>query len=488
MPIYRARAAFLACSLLAAAVLSPVGALAATNLIQNPGFETDGTTTTMFTDQSIPDMQPYTVALGGATASGGSVVPTGAARSSDVVVVTGSNDYTDGTFQMQGTPVTLRTGLSGGIAFRYRDASDFYGCTVTSTRSSSSGALGGTDTVLKTSAMTVTAGLPGYLKATATGSSLTCAAYSSNGNAIGTLITSVTATDTTYPSGAIGMYDTNTTATAGKMLTFEKPIMTTTDPGSWNPMVITSGRPGELYNHLVASSGTDSLTLYSGGTTFDSHVDQAGIAVTGSTPYTISAQISTANLSTAAQAQVVVVESPSNTSTILSNSLKNSGWTLNNFTFTTQASTKTVTIELRLVGAGEAGFDDLSLSLAPTVTLALSNSSVTLGTISPLTSPITLLSAVTATVVANAGWTLTGSGAGAFSDGTGHTIPLSELAWRRTGGTTFTPFTTTPATITTGAATTGTTVPLDYRLTVGYSDPASTSPYSTTITYIATTP
>ena len=61
------------------------------------------------------------------------MTPAGAARSSDIAVLTGSSDYSDGTFQLQGTPVDLRTGLAGGIAFRYRDSADFYGCSVTST-------------------------------------------------------------------------------------------------------------------------------------------------------------------------------------------------------------------------------------------------------------------------------------------------------------------------------------------------------------------
>jgi hypothetical protein len=491
MSSHRARIAVLACTLLAAAVLSPAGALAATNLIANPGFETNGSQTMMFTDPTLPNLLPYTVTSGGATGASGSITPTGAARTSDVVVVTGSDDYTDGTFQVQGTPVDVRTGLSGGIAFRYQDPSNFYGCTVTSTALLLVERAGGTTTVLKTATMGVTAGLPGYLKATAAGSALTCTAYSSSGSNIGSQIATLATTDSTLTSGQIGFYDANTTTTAGKMLTFQKPIMTATSPASWGALAVTAGRPGEIYDQAATPvSGTDSLQLYSGSSTFDGHVDQTGIAVTGSTPYTLTANISTANLTTAAQAQVVAVESPSGTSTILSNSLKNSAWTLNTFTFTTQASTTSVTIQLRLVGGGVAGFDDLSLSLAPVVKLALSTSAVDMGSISPLSSPVTLLNATTATVTANATWALTTQGSGAFSDGAGHTIPLSELAWRRSGTTTFTPFTTAAATVTTGAATTstGVAVPLDYRLTVTYPDPASATPYSTSITYIATTP
>jgi hypothetical protein len=347
----------------------------------------------------------------------------------------------------------------------------------------------GVDTVLKTAAMTVTAGLPGWLRMTGSGSSLTCTAYSDTNGVLGTQIASLTATDTAYDDGGVGMYSTNTTTTAGKVMTFKTPQMSAVSPASWSALTIAAGRPGEVPDQVTTpTGGNESLRLFSGATTYDGSVSQSGIAVAKSTPYTISAQIATSGLSTAAQAQVQVIESPSNTTTILSNSLANSAFTLNSFTFTTQATTTSVTIKVRLVGKGVANFDDLSLSVAPTVSLSLSTTAVSLGTISPLTSPITLLNATTATVVSNAGWTLVTSGSGAFSDGAGHTIPLSELAWRRNGTTAFTPFSTTAATVTTGAATTGTAVPLDYRLTSTYTDPASTAPYSTTVTYIATTP
>ncbi len=488
MPTLRVRITALACMLLAAAALSPASAFAATNLIQNPGFETQGTASTMFSD-SLSALSPYTVTAGGMAVSGASMTPTGAARSSDVAVVTGSTDYTDGTFQLQGTPVDLRTGLSGGIAFRYRDASDFYGCAVTSNSLQLVKRVAGTDTVLRTAAMTVSAGLPGWLRATATGSTLTCTAYAGTNGAPGTQIATLTATDATYPSGGIGMYSTNTTATAGKMMTFQKPQMTATSPASWGALTVTAGSPGEVPDRVATpSSGSASLQLYSGSASYDGYVAQTGIAVSPSTAYTLSAEIGTANLSTAAQAQVVAIEAPSGTTTILSNSLQNSAWTLNTFTFTTQATTTSVSIRVRLVGAGVASFDDLSLSAAPVATLSLSTTAVNLGTVSPLSSPVTLVGATTATVGATATWTLAAYGSGPFGDGTGKTIPLADLAWRRSGGSTFTSFTTTATTIATGTATAGVAVPLDYRLTIGFPDPASTSAYSTTITYIATTP
>ena len=188
---------------------------------------------------------------------------------------------------------------------------------------------------------------------------------------------------------------------------------------------------------------------------------------------------------------MVAVESPSGFKTILSNSLTNSAWTLNSFTFTTQATTTSVTIQLRLVGAGVASFDDLSLSPAPTVSLSLSSTSLDLGAISPLSSPVTRTGAVTATVVASAGWTLVGARIGPVqrrlpaTPSRCPTWPGSDRPRPPTHRSRLS-----AATVTTGTATTasGSAVPIDYRLTVSYPDAASSSSYSTTITYIATTP
>ena len=491
MQNHLARFAVLALGLTAAVVLSPAAAFAATNLIQNPGFETLGTTTqTMFSD-TLADMSAWTVTSGGATASGGVLTPTGARKTSDIAVITGSDHTTNGTFQVQGIPTNVVAGLSGGLVFRYQGTGSFYACTVTSNALQLVERDNGVDTVLKSSAMSVQAGLPGWLRVTATGSSLTCAAYSNSNNAPATLIASVTTTDTTYTYGAVGVYDTNTTNRAGKMLTFDNPTITGTGSASWGALTFSVGTPGETVDTVQPNTGTTSLRLYAGASTDDGYVAQTGIAVTANSTYTLSASIATAGLSAASGAQVIAIESPSNTQTVLSSSSATAGYTFYSTTFTTRTNTTSVAIRVRLLGAGTANFDDLSLAAANTVTLALNTATVGLGTISPLTSPLTLLSATTATVVSNAGWTLAALGTGPFTDGAGgHSIALSALAWRRNGTTTFTPFTTTATTVTTGNATTasGVATPVDYRLTVGYSDPASSTPYSTTITYVATTP
>ena len=490
MPLLRVRTAALACSLLAAAVLSPAGALAATNLIQNPGFETQGSAATMFSD-SLPDIAPYTVTSGGMTVAGGSMTPAGAARSSDIAVLTGSSDYSDGTFQLQGTPVDLRTGLSGGIAFRYRDSADFYGCSVTSTSLQLIRRSAGTDTVLRSATMGVTAGLPGWLARDRRGIEFDLHRLHRHGRR------------TRHSDRDPDRHRCDLRQRPGGHVLHQHhrhrrqadDLPKATDVGRVTRLVGSAGghhraagrdpRPGfDAQHRRRVARAVLGLRNLRRPRRPDRHRRDS------LTAYTLSAQISTANLSTAAQAQVVAVESPSGFKTILSNSLTNSAWTLNSFTFTTQATTTSVTIQLRLVGAGVASFDDLSLALAPTVSLSLSSTSLDLGAISPLSSPVTRTGAVTATVVASAGWTLSALGSGPFSDGAGHTIPLSDLAWKRSAATAYAPFTTSAATVTTGTATTasGSAVPLDYRLTVTFPDPASSSSYSTTITYIATTP
>ena len=475
-------------AVVAAALASP-SAMAATNLITNPGFEAQGAAATVFAD-SLPDLTAWSQTSGGFTDSGGKMVPNGAAATSDTAVVSNSGDYRDGTYQAQGIPLTLRAGLKGGLVFRYRDPSDFYGCVVTQNSLQLMARVGGTDTALRTAAMSVQAGLAGWLRVTMSGSNLTCAAYANSGGAPGQLLATVTATDARFTDGSIGVFDTNTSTTAGAMLDFTLPTMSAVLPASWSAPVLSAGRPGEVPDMVATpTGGSESMQVFGGSPAFDGYSQQTGISVTGATSYTLQAEIKTASV--AGAAQVVAVESPGGTQTVLGNVSGTTPWTLYTTTFTTQPGTTSVAIRTRLQGSGTANVDDLSLSLTPTVGLALSTASLNLGTVSPLSSPFAYPSAVTATVTASAGWTLKVSGSGPFSDGTGKSIPLSELAWRLAGTGVYTPFSTTPATVSQSTTTTpigGTAIPLDYQLTIGYSDSAYPSPFSTTITYVATTP
>ena len=420
------------------------------------------------------------------------MTPTGAARSSDVAVVTGSTDYTDGTFQLQGTPVDLRTGLSGGIAFRYRDASDFYGCAVTSNSLQLVKRVAGTDTVLRTAAMTVSAGLPGWLRATATGSTLTCTAYAGTNGAPGTQIATLTATDATYPSGGIGMYSTNTTATAGKMMTFQKPQMTATSPASWGALAVTAGSPGEVPDRVATpSSGSASLAAVlrvgelrrARRSDRDRGSPSHGIHALGRDrdrqPLDRCAG-SGGGDRIAQRHHHDPLEQPPELGMDAEHASRSPprprpprsrsgcGWWAPGWRASTICRCR------RRTGGDAVALDDRG---RPRHRSARCHPRSRWSGQPPRPS------------VATATWTLAAYGSGPFGDGTGKTIPLADLAWRRSGTSTFTSFTTTAATIATGAATTAgvgraARLPANHRLPRSGVHVA----YSTTITYIATTP
>src|SRR5439155_11682101 len=133
-------------------------------------------------------------------------------------------------------------------------------------------------------------------------------------------------------------------------------------------------------------------------------------------------------------------------------------------------------------GCRRAGFACLSLSGLPVVSLSLTSGSVAFGCVGPLSSPVGLAPALSATTTANLAWALSVQGSGDFADGTGKSYPRSRLGWRLDGSAAaYAPFSTTAQAVTTGAANTpsGTGVPIDLRLQVTYADPVSSQPFQT---------
>jgi len=125
----------------------------------------------------------------------------------------------------------------------------------------------------------------------------------------------------------------------------------------------------------------------------------------------------------------------------------------------------------------------------PAIQLSLGTTTpFSFGSVDPLT-VYTQSNANTATVSSNAAWHLTVNGTGNFSDGSSpaQTIPDGRLTV--TGQTAVT-LGSTPATIATGGVTPsgGTAVPISYSLALQWNDPASSTAYADTLTYIATTP
>lgn len=463
-------------------------ARAATNLIADPGFETTGGQATVFAD-SLPDMDAWTLVSGSFTASAGVITPAGA-HGTDLAVVTASADYADGTLQVLATPATGGPGPYGGLVFRYQSSGGHYACAVSRTAVTLLRVTSSSSTTLASSPAALQNKSPVWLQAVASGLNLTCRVLADTGGAPGAVLASAAATDATYANGQIGVFDTNPTTGGNQFLRFSSPQMVASVPAAWSGIQAATGRPGEVLDTVAAAdTGTESMQVFGGAAGFDGYSQQTGIAAYGSTVYTLQTAIRTTSV-TGGTARVEVVEAPGGTVTTLGNVSGTTAWTLSTTTFTTQPGTTSLTVRTRLTGSGTANFDDLSLTAAPFVSLALSSASLNLGSVSPVGSPFTFPGAVTATVTSDAGWTLQAAGGGDFADGLGDTMPLSALSWARAGSGSYTPFTTSPAVIAAGSATpvAGVAAGLDYRLAVSYADTSSARPYATTITYIATTP
>jgi len=442
-----------------------------------------GSSATMFSD-SLPDLTAWQIAAGGFTLSLGLLTSTGAGSSNDLAVVRNSQDYQDGTLTVRATPLIVVPQLVGGALVRYRDASNFYLCGLTKNQVVLQRRLAGTDTVLASAAYTPVALTTYTIAATATGSQITC------GFSDGTATASVTATDTSFTSGMIGVGSINTQPTQVRQMRFAQPVtMAVAAPQSWTGIGVLAGRPGMVPDRIApANSGAAYLQLFGGSATFSGYSQQATIAAAGSSTYTLSAAIRSEAVS--GGAKVIAIES-GGTTTTLTSVTGTTAWTMYSTTFTTQPGTTWITVRLRLDGSGRASFDDLELSISPSVSLWLSAGSVDFGGVDPLSSPFVLAPALSATVTANLAWALSAQGSGDFADGTGKTYPLARLGWRLNGsGSAYAPFTTAAQAVTTGAANTpsGTSVPIDFRLQVTYADPVSSQPFQTTLTYIATTP
>ncbi len=472
-----------ACTLLLAGGVLVPDAVAAPNLVSNPGFESAGSSATVFSD-SLPDFTAWQTGSGGFTLAGGLLTSTGAGSSSDVAVVRNSQDYQDGTLTVRAVPLVVVPQQVGGAVVRYRDASNFYLCGISKNQVVVQRRLAGVDSVLASASYSPVALTTYTITATVTGSQITC------GFTDGTTSATATASDASFTSGMIGVASENTNPTQVRQMRFAQPVtMTAAAPLSWTGIGVLAGRPG-LVPDLVAppNSGSRYLQLFGGSGTFSGYSQQATIAAVGSSTYTLSAAVETEAVS--GGAKVIAIESGGTTTTLASVS-GTTAWTIYSTTFTTQPGTTWITVRLRLDGSGRAGFDDLSLSISPTVSLSISAGSVDFGGVDPLSSPFDLTPALSATVTANLAWSLSVQGSGDFADGTGKTYPLARLGWRLNGGgPTYTPISTSAQTVTTGAANapSGTAVPIDFRLQVTYADPVSSQPFQTTLTYIATTP
>ena len=461
-------------------LLAPASSLAA-NLIANPGFETAGSSGTVFSD-TLPDLNAWQITSGNYTLSGGVITSQGFGPSTDLAIVKNSQDYQNGVFTVVATPLTVAPQETGGVVIRYRDTSNFYLCGITKGSVVVQRRLGGTDSVLASAAYTSAVNSSYTLTATATGTQISCKVSGPGGTATATV------TEANFASGNIGVAAINSNPSQLRQMKFSQPAMSATVPQSWSALGAFAGRPGLVPDLISPNSGTSFLQLFGGASAFSGSSQQTSIAVSGGSTYTLTAAIRTDSVT--GSAKVVAVE-PDGTTTTLGSVSGTTAWTVYSTSFTTKPATTSLTIRVQLDGSGRAGFDDLSLSVTPSVTLRLSASSVDFGGVDPISSPFVLSPALTATVTSNTTWSLAFAGSGDFADGTGKTFPLAQLGWRLTGsGAGYTAASTASQTLTTGVANTpsGTATPIDLRLQVTYADPVSSQPFQTTLTYIATTP
>ena len=264
--------------------------------------------------------------------------------------------------------------------------------------------------------------------------------------------------------------------------------MTAAVPQSWSALSALAGRPGLVPDQISPNSGAAFLQLFGGSGTFSGSSQQTSIAVSPSSTYTLTAAIRTDAVT--GSAKVLAIE-PDGTTTTLGAVSGTTGWTVYSTSFTTRPATTSLTIRLQLDGSGRAGFDDIGLTVTPSVALTLSAASVDFGGVDPISSPFVLSPGLTATVTSNTTWALALAGSGDFTDGTGKTFPLAQLGWRLTGsGAGYVGASTTSQAVTSGVSNTpsGTATPIDLRLQVTYADPVSSQPFQTTLTYTATTP
>lgn len=476
----RTRAAACVLGVAGIGLLAPAVSLAA-NLIANPGFETSGVAGTVFSD-TLPDLAAWQILSGNYTLSGGVITSQGFGPSTDLAVVRNSQDYQDGAFTMSTTPLTVAPQETGGVVVRYRDTSNFYLCGITKGSVVVQRRLAGTDLVLASAGYTSAVNSTYTLTATATGSQISCKVTGPGGTA------TASTTDANFTSGSIGVAAINSNPSQLRQMKFSQASMSATVPQSWSALGALAGRPGLVPDRIApANGGSAYLQLFSGSAGFSASSQQTSISVAPGSAYTLTAAIRTEAVS--GSAKVLAIQSNGTTTTLGSVS-GTTAWTVYSTSFTTGATTTSVTIRLQLDGSGRAGFDDLSLTITPAVTLALSTGSVDFGGVDPISSPFVLAPAMTATVTSNTTWALTLAGSGAFADGTGKSFPLAQLGWRLHGAAAYTAASTTAQTITTGVANTpsGTAAPVDLQLQVTYADPVSSQPFQTTLTYTATTP
>src|SRR5581483_4980771 len=339
-------------------------------------FETGGATaSTVFAD-NFADMSAWTTASGGGTTAGNVLTATGAANSKDDFALTNSGAYTDLIYEVGVSDASRNANHRVGLTFHRTAANTYYqaylagGNTVGLRK-----VVGGTATTLGTAAFTYSANTVYWLKVVVTGTNVQVFTAPDVGGAPGAYTQRVPAsgsiTDASIASGPAGLLNDNATA-ATRAATFRSPRVSQILPADWSGIVAQSGHPGVVWDKTAGSAhgGTGSLQIFAGSSGYSGYAAQTtNNSVVGGTPYTASGWIKTAGLSAGASAQIVLVEQPGGTTTVVGAQTANLGWTQYTKSIVLQASTTSVDTRVLLQGAGTANFDDVVVNVStPTPT------------------------------------------------------------------------------------------------------------------------
>ena len=355
--------AALAGLLLIALGAGPTGAAPLASVFATGGetFETAGATGTAFADP-LADLAAWTTVSGEGTVAGG-VLTTVATTADDVFVLTNAGAYTDVTFEAAVSDESTAPEHHVGLVLRYGPAG-YYDVTLNNKKSLDlrKTASGGTPTTLASFASPYQASTFYWLRVVASGSTLTVFGALDVNGAPGAYTQVLTVTDATYPAGAVGFLNDNNKQTGRAR--FKGPKVTATLPQDWGGIIQTSGHPGLIWDRTAGSAhgGVGSLQLFGGAAGAAGYAAQTTAdAVSPNAVYAASGWIKTKG----ATGQIVLVEQPSGTQTVVGAQSGSAGWTQYSKTIVTRANTTSLEARVVLSGAGTASFDDIAVALVP---------------------------------------------------------------------------------------------------------------------------
>lgn len=341
--------------------------------ISSSGGEGSGSTGALWFDDPLEDQSSFQFSSGSGSVASGVLTTTGAPNVVDGFTINNSDNLTDFTWQAAVNASADSGALYGGLQFRWRSATSYYAWVINpgNNRVSLVKTNGGAPSIVQSNNYAVAANTWYWLRMTASGSTFTGSIAPDVNGAPGTWTTFAAWTDgAPIANGRVGLGNLVNGGTASVPVSFAWPRLSGSMPSGWSPSGVSqeSGRPGFLWDAIETRSGTRSLQLFAGDALAVGSVAQSGIAVSGNTTYTVVGWITTRNLAAGGYARLLVRENPSGLETTIGQPTGATAWKDYPGTFTTQAGTTSVDLELELRGSGTANFDDVSLTTIGTPT------------------------------------------------------------------------------------------------------------------------